>query len=102
MEAVRELCREMAHPEGPSRDSQPLAHIQKASRHLKDKTLEVSLRAEEERAVQRLLGICPNSYLRIDHVTVDGATSGSFSLLASRESSWLSEVPYTLAFPPEP
>lgn len=94
-EAVRELCREMAHPEGHGRDSQPLAQMRTASCHLKDETLEVSVWAEGQRAVQRLLGICPNSYLHIDRVTLDGATSGSFPLLASRESSWLSEVPYT-------
>ena len=99
-EAVRELCREMAHPEEHSRGSQPLAQIQTASCHLKDEMLEVSLWAEGQRTIQRLLGIGPNSYLRIDHVTLDGATSGSFPLLASRESVWLSEVPDTLAFPP--
>lgn len=99
-EAVRELCREMAYPEGHSRGFQPLAQIQTASCHLKDETLEVSLPAEGQRAVQRLLGICPNSCLHIDHVTLDGATSGSFPLLASRESVWLSEVPYMPAFPP--
>lgn len=101
-EAVRELCREMAHPEGHSRGFQPLAPIQTASCHLKDETLEVCLRAEGQRTVQRLLGICPNSCLRMDHVTLDGATSGSFPPLASRESVLLSEVPDTLAFPPEP
>lgn len=76
-EAVRELCREMARPEGHSRGSQPLAQIQTASCHLKDEMLEVSLRGEGQRTVQRLLGICPNSCLRIDHVTLDGATFGT-------------------------
>lgn len=70
--------------------------------HLKDEILEVSLWAEGQRAVQRLLGICLNCYLHIDHVTLVGTTSGGFPLLASRESNWLSEVPYILSVLPEP